>query len=87
MTVGEFWTGATTLCLVYNGRVTSGPRSALHNRMVGGHPTSFHLLGLAADVVLNDWSDTDAFKISAKRLSILVIDEIKDKQHLHLQPL
>lgn len=86
MTMGEFWTNVTTLCLVYNGRVTSGVRSALHNRMVGGHPTSFHLLGMAADVVLNDWNDTHAFKVSANRLKILVIDEREDKNHLHLQP-
>ena len=86
MTIGEFWGHVTTLCHVFNGRVTSGPRSVEQNRAVGGVPSSFHLSGLGADVVLRDWTDKLAFIAAAERLMIRVIDEIEEKNHLHLQP-
>lgn len=86
MTIGEFWSNVTTLCHVFNGRVTSGPRSVGQNRAVGGVVDSYHLSGRGADVVLHDWADIDAFKGVADRLGIKVIDEIEKKNHLHLQP-
>lgn len=86
MTIGEFWGHVTTLCHVYDGRVTSGPRSIYWNNELGGVPTSFHLLGLGADVVLRYSPDRQAFTEAAARLKITVIDEIEKKNHLHLQP-
>jgi hypothetical protein len=56
------------------------------NRAVGGVPGSFHLTALAADVILRDWIDILAFTQAANRLGIRVIDEVKEKNHLHLQP-
>lgn len=86
MTLGQFWVHVTTLVLVFDGRVTSGPRSTQHNAAVGGAEHSYHLIGLAADVVLAHWDDKDAFTQAAGRLGIRVIDEIEKKNHLHLQP-
>lgn len=86
MNLGEFWAHVTTLCHIFDGRVTSGPRSVGQNRAVGGVPGSFHLSGLAADVVLRDWADTTAFTTVADRLGFKVIDERRGKDHLHLQP-
>lgn len=86
VTLGEFWGNVQTLVQVFNGRCTSGPRSAAQNRAVGGVEGSYHLLGLAADIVLADWQDKTAFTAAADRLGIRVIDEVEKKQHLHLQP-
>lgn len=86
LTIGDFWAHVTTLCAVFDGRVTSGPRSPNWNRHVGGAPNSYHLSGMAADVVLRDWRDKEAFTAQARRLGIHVIDETEKKNHLHLQP-
>lgn len=86
MTIGEFWTHVTTLCIVYDGRVTSGPRSRDWNRLVGGADRSQHLVGLGADVVLAAGGEIGAFTFQAERLGIRVIDEMAEKKHLHLQP-
>lgn len=86
MTIGEFWGHVTTLVVVFDGRVTSGPRSAQQNKAVGGVDNSYHLFGLAADVILASWGDKDAFSLGAARLGLRVIDEIETKNHLHLQP-
>ena len=62
ISVGDFWTIVTKGCELFNGSVTSGKRSADRNEMVGGHPESCHLKGLAADITfLPDW-DEDAKK-------------------------
>lgn len=87
MTIGEFWGHVTTLVVVFDGRVTSGPRSARQNKAVGGVDTSLHMFGLAADVVLTSWQDKDTFSLAAARLGIRVIDEVEKKNHLHLQPI
>lgn len=85
MTIGEFWGHVTTLTVVFDARVTSGPRSARQNKAVGGVDNSYHVFGLAADVVLSSWDDKDAFTLAAARLGLRVIDEIEKKNHLHLQ--
>lgn len=87
MTIGEFWGHVTTLVVVFNGRVTSGPRSWSQNRAAGGVVNSYHVFGLAADVILGSREDKEAFSLAAARLGIRVIDEMKEKNHLHLQPL
>lgn len=86
MTMGEFWSATTSLVLAFNGRVTSGPRSRQENARLKGVTDSMHITGLAADVVLADWHDKNAFIHVAHRLGILVIDETTTKNHLHLQP-
>jgi len=86
VTIGEFWGHVTTLCNIYDGRVSGGPRSPHHNRILGGVANSFHLVGLAADLVLRDWHDIAALVTTADRLGIRVIDEVLEKGHLHLQP-
>lgn len=86
MTIGEFWGDVTTLVIVFDGRVTSGPRSSRQNEAVGGVAGSYHLFGLAADVILASWGDKDDFSLAAARLGIRVIDEVEKKNHLHLQP-
>jgi len=37
-------------------RVTSGYRSIQHNARIGGSPNSFHILGMAADIVVDGMS-------------------------------
>lgn len=86
MTLGEFWGHVTTLCHVYDCRVTSGPRSRRHNNAVGGVDTSFHLSGLGADLAGYHPDDRPAIAKAALRLGIEVIDEHDTKGHLHLQP-
>lgn len=41
--------------------ITSGHRTKTHNKIVGGSPTSAHLLGVAADIACN--SSTERWKI------------------------
>nr|QJB19233.1 MAG: hypothetical protein [Microvirus sp.] len=53
-------------CFYFGGSVTSWLRSQRRNRLVGGVDHSFHIYGLAADVVLDDFSmstvaDREAF--------------------------
>ena len=86
MTHGEFWGKVCVLTITFNGRVTSGPRSRLDNKDLGGVEDSLHITGYAADIVLRDWNDKALFTIAAQRLRLTVIDETKDKNHLHLQP-
>lgn len=86
MNHGRFWSSVTILCSTYDGRVTSGPRSRTQNATVGGVADSYHVLGLAADVVLSDYAALPAFNRHADRLGLLVIDERADKNHIHLQP-
>lgn len=86
MNHGDFWTAVTILCLAYHGRVTSGPRCPPRNKDVGGGPNSYHVLGLAADIVLPTYDTLAIFKIHADRLDIKVFDQRPTKGHLHLQP-
>lgn len=86
MTIGEFWGHVTTLCHVFDCRVSSGPRSARHNSLVGGVADSFHLSGLGADLVGYNPDDRPQITKAALRIRILVIDEHDKKKHLHLQP-
>ena len=36
--------------------ITSGYRTESHNRQVGGHPLSYHVKGMAADIVVPEMS-------------------------------
>lgn len=43
--------------------ITSGYRSANHNKLVGGRPQSYHLKGMAADIVIKNKSPEQLVKI------------------------
>lgn len=64
--------------------VTSWGRSPARNHAVGGHPNSYHMLFLAADVVLDAGESKVDFISDAKRLGLKALDE---GDHIHLQPL
>jgi uncharacterized protein YcbK (DUF882 family) len=86
MNHAEFWNAVTVLCLTYDSWTTSGPRSPAHNIQVGGVPDSYHVLGLAADVVLAQQSKFEQFARHAIRLNLWIYDERTTKNHIHLQP-
>ncbi len=63
--------------------VTSGYRTATHNRDVGGKPDSLHLIGAAADLVIAPAEARQrALDFFAQVPAVLVIDE---RDHLHVQ--
>ena len=78
----EFLTDIHALCMQYNGSVTSWIRSRSRNHKVGGHADSYHLAGLAIDVVLDNENDTDAFMARAKKLGY---KPLKSKGCIHIQ--
>ena len=65
-------------------RGTSGYRAPTSNLQVGGKLFSAHQYWLGQDIVLEAEEPIEVFKESARRVSLLVIDE---GDHLHLQPL
>lgn len=69
------------LAMVFPLSVTSWIRSRKRNVEVGGAANSFHLLGLAVDVVLDNGIEKPAFIQSAVNLGLHVIDET---DHLHV---
>lgn len=46
-------------------RITSGYRTVEHNARIGGHPHSYHLKGMAADVVVDGLSPAQLQKLLA----------------------
>ena len=62
--------------------VTSWHRSEHRNRLVGGHPNSLHLDGMAIDVVLDHPSDIKYF---IRRLDDLNLDYRDEGDHIHIQ--
>ncbi len=83
MSKREFQDIITTLHGRYAFSETSGHRTASRNALVGGHPNSRHLLGLAIDCILDDdIRDEGDFVADAKRLGLNVIVE---GDHTHLQ--
>ena len=61
---------------------TSSWRTVLHNKAVGGKPTSKHLFGLAVDCVLDNAKDAPAFKLAVKKVGLKFLDE---GDHIHVQ--
>ena len=53
----SFWRLVNEGCREFGGSVLSGIRSKARNEMVGGHPQSRHVLGLAADITFEPGSD------------------------------
>jgi uncharacterized protein YcbK (DUF882 family) len=53
MTKGNFYEIVEAGRARYGGSIISGGRSMERNRNVDGHPDSFHLMGLAFDIVFD----------------------------------
>ena len=62
--------------------VTSWIRSEKRNKEVGGLATSYHLSGLAVDIILDNPADKARFIKAAKRLGLDAIDE---GDHVHVE--
>jgi uncharacterized protein YcbK (DUF882 family) len=84
MTRERFWDLVCSLCDEFDGSVTSGYRSTRRNSNVGGAANSRHLRGFAADIVLDDWAKLERFKNTAQSLGLRVLDEVKTRNHLHV---
>ena len=83
MLLAEFWEKAVLLCKEFDGSMTSGVRSEKRNAQVGGAGLSWHVAGLACDVVLDDWGRKAAFIQRAKAYGFpFILDE---GDHLHVQ--
>jgi Uncharacterized protein conserved in bacteria len=71
--------------------ITSGYRSPMLNKEVGGSPTSKHTHGLCADFKPNGMTVKDAFAIIQKNKDKLhsvrkaIIEGVKGKEWIHLQ--
>lgn len=59
-------------------------RTTVHNRAVGGHPHSPHLLGIAADLIpdINTPRVRNAIVLDANRLGLWALAE---EDHVHVQ--
>lgn len=84
MTQTKFWASVNTICQMHHASVVSGYRTKTKNQELGGHPTSPHLMGLAADIELDDWSTKAQAIKTIRLLGIMVVDESTTKNHLHL---
>lgn len=85
MNLDYFCQAVFAICKLYGGSVTSWIRSREHNQKVGGLQRSFHVIGLAVDIVLDDSTPEKVQAIIdyAKHYRLQVIDE---KTHLHIEP-
>lgn len=78
----NFVAAVNQLQVKYDFSVTSWFRTEKHNKAVGGALCSWHLMGLAVDVVLDNISDKAFFLDDAKKLGLICLDE---QDHIHLQ--
>lgn len=65
-------------------KITSGVRCERHNAQVGGSPESYHLRGLAADIVIPRMDPLSVAAIAALTGWFLGIGWYPDKGHVHL---
>jgi hypothetical protein len=91
MTPSDFCERMLAYCHWSGGSCTSWIRTVARNERVGGHPHSYHLLGLGMDVAYGSGPDThmsarpplaDARK-KAKQLGIRLV---REGDHDHFQP-
>ena len=87
MTPTDFYGILLPICMRYQGSITGGYRSAKRNELVGGHPNSRHLLGLAFDVVLDNMSLAHDFADECRRqgMKALLEDIGEVNEHIHVQ--
>lgn len=83
MTIIDFIQTCMILKVKYEYSTTSWIRSARRNHEVGGLTSSYHLVGLGLDVVLDVSTHKDSFIKDARRLGLDAIDE---GDHVHLEP-
>lgn len=62
---------------------TSGLRSVERNKIVGGHPKSKHLVGLARDIVPDNLKDKKVLIKAVFKAGLSALDE---GDHIHVQP-
>jgi len=62
--------------------VTSFQRTPDHNRSVGGHPGSQHLVGTAIDLVPTPGAGHEDLLMELRRINLVVLDR---GTHLHVQ--
>jgi uncharacterized protein YcbK (DUF882 family) len=84
MTYVEFCVAIAQLAALARFRVTSWWRSPVSNAKVGGVEDSWHILGMACDVVAETVLDTERIKKFGQKLGLKVHDEVT---HLHLEPM
>lgn len=71
--------------------VVRGYSTVAHNAAVGGEPTSFHPLGLAADVHVIGITDAEAMRqlaLAPKRLTLVrrIIQDMRPgREHIHVE--
>lgn len=83
MTYIEFCLNIQKIFLAFDFRVTSWFRSPASNASVGGAARSWHLCGMAVDIVLETDEDKDTIIDMASALALEVVDE---GNHLHIEP-
>lgn len=83
MNLLQFLSAVVTLRILVPFSITSWCRTPTHNEAVGGVPNSFHLLGLAVDIILDNPEQVRALSAQAVRMGLEVIIE---GDHLHLEP-
>lgn len=83
MSLCEFADLVIELARSYPFSVTSWLRSHNRNASVGGVRNSYHLVGLAVDVVLDDKSKTADFQKAAAEMNL---QAIKESDHIHVEP-
>lgn len=65
------------------GMVTSGYRSAAHNKRVGGVPTSHHLVGGAIDVARRPGVTHRMIDTALRRAGLVLIESLDERDHSH----
>ena len=65
------------------GTVTSGFRSAEHNRRVGGVATSYHLLGRAIDVQRRSGVTHQMLDAAMRRAGFVLLESLDEGDHSH----
>ena len=86
MTPSEFTERVNAYCAWSRGTQTSGWRSPERNAQVGGHSHSYHMVGLAADVVYGP-NPTPPKAQATRRARQLGLRLVREGSHDHLQPL
>lgn len=78
----KFASDINYLAIKYSFSVTSWFRTDKRNKLVGGVNGSYHLFGLAVDIVLDDITERSEFIKDCKSIGLKVVPEI---DHIHIQ--
>lgn len=77
-----FWFYVRALCAIFDCSVTSSHRTKKRNHSVGGVWNSFHLEGLAADLVPDNWNNAQQIVDAARKLGL---DVYVESDHIHVE--